>query len=165
MKENKSMTIKEMPVDVNAKLKSDVRKNLSDVIEREFKNRIDVDYNHKNEMRKSIIEKHKKRLNIEKLINEIKSKKEEYDNLVKKLDSLGFRNGEYSNGYNQEVEEELTSLNKTSQEILTVKHKLITRLQLSTTVGEATVIMHEILGNTLIPTLRLNSITFQNSNK
>ena len=49
---------------------------------------------------------------------------------------------------------------KQGNDINTFKHKILTRLMLSTTIGEATVIMREVLGNGLIPTLNQNAIEF-----
>ena len=155
------LTIQNMGVDSNAKLQADVRKNLSEIIESEFKSRVQVDFVKKNEAKKTIVQNHKRKLGVDKILASIKKKEQEIQQLKVDLDRNGFNTrGEYC-ANNSDIEEELTQLNQTSQEILTVKHKLITRLQLSTTVGEATVIMHDILGNTLIPELSQNAITFQ----
>lgn len=156
----KELTIKEMPVDITAKLNSDVRKHLCDTIEKEFQNRVTIDLQVKNKRKAEIIERHKKRLGVDKKIELWKKLTLESENLKRDMEKLGFRNGEYCSGYNPEIEEEIDQLNKTAQEILTIKHKLQTRLMLSTTIGEATVIMHEILGNSLIPTLNQNAISF-----
>lgn len=161
MSESKELTIGTLPVNVEAKLGETVRKNLMDIVEVEFKNRITVDQIKKNESRQEVIERYKKKFEIEKLTKKINQLKVEIRETEQKIDALGFStyDGKY-NGRNPEIEKELESLNRIAADIQTVKHKIQTRLMLSTTVGEATVIMHEILGNTLIPTLKTNAITF-----
>ena len=156
------MTVKDLPVDIDAKLNGDVRNRLTDMIQIEFQNRVNVDQIKKNEAKKKVVEKYKASLGITDMLKEKDDLKIKIQKIESKIQSLGFSStyGEYQNN-NSDVEKELDKLNQVSAEIQTIKHKLQTRLLLATTVGEATVIMHEILGNNLIPTLKINAIEFK----
>lgn len=157
-----ALTIKDMPVDINAKLGETVRKQLSGMVELEFRNRVNVDEMSFSKERDKVIEKYRKKFKISEALNKITKLESEIKQIRDGINSSGFSyyDGSYKSN-NSIIEDEIQSLRKTSSDITTLKHKLQTRLMLSTTVGEATVIMKEILGNTLIPCISPKSLTFE----
>lgn len=158
---NRPVTIQELPVDINAKLPPDARKALAEIIDNEFKNRVQVDYQKKSKAVEAVIQKHKELLRIPEKMKAINKLYNDFESLKKEVRNLGFSDsGNYCRGQNPVIEKEIDELEKTSTEITTLKNKLLSRLMLSTTIGEATVIMKEIMGNNVIPCVKQNAISF-----
>jgi hypothetical protein len=157
-------TVANMGIDSKAKLHGDVKKYLVTLIENEFTNRVSTDQKaieiKTNEIRERIIRKYK----AKEAFSEAKKLRETADKIDKDMNAQGFSKTVYGSNditvSNEEYQREVDLLSKQGNDINTFKHKILTRLMLSTTIGEATVIMREVLGNGLIPTLNQNAIEF-----
>jgi len=165
------LTIEKMEINAQKSLNADAKKALVKIIEDEFHSQTTV-YNAKAEAEKDrLLEEYRKGIGFDKL-------KKEYDKAVQavelakkkvteaehKIEMKGLNtNGERYSGYiNEEKEPELkraqrkiNQLFKTVEEMApnNLKNKIISRLWLADTNGEACVILRQVLGNGIIPTI------------
>ena len=156
-------TVANMGIDSKAKLNVDVKKYLVTLIENEFTNRVSIDQKAMDIKTEEIKERIIKKFKAKESFIEAKKLRETAEKIEKDMNSLGFTKAygsEDINVSNAEYQREVELLSKQGNDINTIKHKILTRLMLSTTIGEATVIMREVLGNGLIPTLNQNAIEF-----
>lgn len=166
----KNQNISSMDVNVNAKLPDATKRTLYDIIHQEFNNRASLAMETQNASEKAILEKYELMYGIKDMIKkreeikkEIVKYTDERNKEMNKIEETMIKVGWNQYGYkgNDKIGQEIKAVRKMSNEVHTLKNKIIARLSLATTMGEATVIMREILGNNIIPTVNTNAITFQ----
>lgn len=176
--------IKDLPIDINARLTADVKKQLMLVINDEFANKESLYHQVQEAEEGKIVASYRKTVGFDKLkakytkaiedaeFADARKKAIELDIRKLGLDTEGelaqdqdtfYYQGERVKIDNQDAKAlkkkiETMKRNAPSQNL---KAKLIARLMLATTVGEATTIMREVLGNGIIPATDVKAITFQ----
>ena len=175
-------TIKDLVVDPTAKLTPSSIKALEGIINDEFDNKrtmIDAGNEQKKE---DIKEQYIKSVNAEAMIEKIKKQQDvvnlaqgKLTDLEKKLHLKGINtNGEvmtswyahqagYTEYESREIGKKVDKVNKllasvNDQDVWSLKNKIIARLHLASTKGEAAVILREVLGNGIIPTFSVNQL-------
>jgi hypothetical protein len=177
-------TIKNLPVDVKAKLSETVKKQLVEILHQEFHNQTtNLDEERRN-ARTEFLDKAKQKASFEKLKSAYIKKKAKYDAEVEEMErtirDTGFdidgnianlHSGWYRGGkelstrekaQDQRVRELSEALEKAMEAFngpRAMLSKLQTRLLLASTVGEAMVIMEEVMGNELLPSMDLKQLT------
>jgi len=170
------MTIEKLKVNTSAKLNADTKKALVKIIEDEFNSQGTV-YNAVAERKRDeILDQYKKGVGYNKL-------KSRYDDIVSQLETLESKKRElrdqinskgldvdgtrYSPGYGdkessemKEARRKMDQLLKTVEEMApnNLRNKIISRMWLAETNGEACVILQQVLGNGIIPTLNSNNL-------
>jgi len=164
----------------DAKITPMIIKNLVSVITDEF-NRQRTIYNATAEKKKEeIMVQYRKGVGFDKLKKEYdkaelakKKAVEEMNNIEKTLKMKGLnvngdKNNGYYGGYNTTEELEYEKAEKKLNKLLravedsgpdNIKNKIISRLWICTTVGEAMVILRQVLGNGIIPSLTVKQLT------
>lgn len=175
-------TIEDLNVNANKKLTPMIIKNLVDVINQEF-NRQQTLYNSKNEIeRTNVLDSYKKEVGFDKLKKKYEKHLAEKALADKRITDtqhemwmLGLdKDGDKFNGsmFSLPYEERDNwrmyerAINKVEKLLSTVeangpenvRNKIISRLWLASTAGEAMVILKEVLGNGIIPTLSKNDV-------
>ena len=173
--------IKDLPVNTNGNLTGDAKKELALIIHQEFHNKDSLYHQIKEQERFKILETYRKSVDypiLRKAYDKAVAKMETYKQEIIKtqeqfakvgLDSAGnVANGYWRDEYGQnhivaevkELKEKLNTIevNAPSENL---KNKLISRLWLSTTIGEANEIIREVLGNGIIQHTDIKAISFQ----
>jgi len=171
-------TIQDLAVDPNIKLTPMVIKNLVDVVNQEF-NRRQTLYDTESDMKvEEILNQYKKAVGFEAMKKEWDKAKaivEKAEKQVKEVEKkLAFRgldadgtrhsvnsyhcHGQYDNYEQRQLKLAECKIDKLLKTVETsgpenVRNKIVSRLWLSGTTGEAMVILREVLGNGIIPTL------------
>lgn len=154
--------ITDLQVNVVKKLNNETKKNLVKILDNEFVNQCTM-YNMQNkEAKEKILDAYRKKCNFKKLIANIRKKESELQESKNILTNTGFNeNGDliYA-GYStppeikKKIEEIKDLLNKAEMQTpINLKNKIISRLWMADTMGEAMVILREVLGNGVIPTV------------
>lgn len=171
---DKALTIRTLPIKVSERLTGDARTRLVKIVEQEFANKESLFHQVSEEEKRKAIEAYRKKVGFEKLQTEyekIKAEERKIDERLKqivgKVEELGLningepasttryntRTGNYEINYKAKELQKLLSTIEDNSPSMNLKNKLITRITLASTVGEASVIMREVLGNGLIPEL------------
>jgi hypothetical protein len=172
------MMIKDMPTNTTAKLTADVKKQLAEIIEQEFTNKESLFHAIQQREKEKVMTKYRfdvsfsaLRAKLTKAQDRIAIAERDKAVVLTAIEDLGLNeDGEqgamtrYVNGKNISIEgakklEKLLEVIDRNAPSQNLKSKLISRLMLATTVGEATVIMREVLGNGIITDVK--AITFQ----
>jgi hypothetical protein len=176
--------IKDLPINTNGKLNGDAKKQLALIIEQEFHNKTSL-YSVAIELEKEkIIEAYRKKMGFDTLKKSLKKAEDNEDLAKKKIEdaklaikklgltedgTLGnihesiYYRGEHITIRNDdaiELRKKIDALEKNAPS-QSFKSKLISRIWLATTIGEANEIMREVLGNGIIQATDVKSITFQ----
>lgn len=159
--------IEDLKLDHNAILNQDQKKAMVEIIEKEFSSK-NTFYD---EMRKreeeKIMDAYRKEVNFDKLIKDIEKAEAVLEKAKTQLELIGLsRDGSINNPYFSPKTEEEWQTKKAAEKIYRrlsaiainapsygLKAKIITRMQLARSYGEAMVIMHQVLGNGLLPSL------------
>lgn len=174
-----ALTISTLPIRVNEKLTIDARARLTKIIETEFDNKESLYHQVKEDESKKVIAAYQKKVGFPKLLKQIEDIEAEERELSEKktqveqkmrllgLDRTGSPRSEnkWDNEKGMYVKDyaakELNTLLNTIQKngpTQNLKSKLLTRITLATTIGEANVIMREVLGNGLIQSLNADDL-------
>ena len=162
------LTIKTLPIELSGKLNNDLKNKLIILIENEISNRMHVDTQKFKEAEEKVIQQYKKENKVELLIERCEKLDEEESIIKKRISDFGFDISGNKLTYlddKNELKKKLDKLKAVNSDIITNKNKIVTRLLLATTYGEAVVIMREILGNSLIPTLTQPQLTMGAKNE
>jgi hypothetical protein len=171
--------IKDLTVVTGAQLTGDVRKQLGIIIEAEFNNRVQSEGEMRKQQQEKALKQYRDSTNFAELkkgygviSRKIEALESQLAALVRSMYGLGLdHDGDKicyfdSNKHPHEAQANIVKLNKLLQEataesteLITLKNKIMARLQLSQTVGEAAVIMREVLGNGIIPSLDIKQLT------
>ncbi len=166
--EKKKMGIKDLKIDTAQKLTGEIKNRLAKIIEEEFVNRTTKFNSDLNEKKSKYLEVYRKKIGFSKLVKKIDSKQAELDRAKSDLFNLGLDlNGEIKGfGYSEhnevgekkakEISSALVDIKNASQPVNTLRNKLLARLWVSSTMGEALVMLNEVLGNGILPTLTRN---------
>lgn len=179
VEEKEKNTIGQMPINTAGKLSESVKKHLMNIIDKEFCNKASLFHQVKEQEKIKILEAYrlqvkypdwKKRYEV--LINkgsEIDRKVEEAKDEMQKqgldiygeLDCHNMKvNGRWvSNPVAEQLSAKL-SIVEANAPTENLKSKLVARLMLSSTIGEANMIMREVLGNGIMPVTDVKAITF-----
>ena len=159
--------IEDLPVNPQAPLTGEVRTQLVKIIEAEFNAQSTV-YNSKmQEEQDRILERHKRRLGFHRFMAELEALNDQAEALDRKKNALLLRfkdtpfeaNGNFTQ-YNltpvgtkeyNVIRAELDAVGL--KHPMNLKNKIITRLLIATTMGEALVILRQVLGNGLLPNI------------
>jgi hypothetical protein len=158
------MRIKDLQIDVKAPLSGDVRKQLKLVLEQEFGNQR-TKYQHEITLAKEkILAEHRKKYGYAAKIKLIRHLQSELDEAQIQLKNIGldmdgeilenhpYRN-EKQSPEGKALRDMIEKLSDAHNPMNTLQNKLITRLYMATTIGEAAVIMREVMGNGELPSL------------
>ena len=161
------MRIEELPVNPQAVLTGETKTRLVKIIEAEFEAQSTVYNSQIQEEQDKILARHKKRLGVDRFIKELEAidervrlLKEKEVKILEKMKELPFdRNNRFSE-YNLTPEgtKEYNTIKAELDAVglkhpMNLKNKIITRLLIATTVGEALVILRQVLGNGVLPSM------------
>ena len=173
--------LKDIAVNINGKLTADVRKALAIVIEQEFNNKASLFQVAKDQEREKILEAYRKSIGYDLLYktytksnDKMEKAQEEQKRADKAITDMGLQidgdvGNEYSYNHNTQKREQNTKVKELRDKLAVIsdnapmsmlKAKLITRLMLATTIGEANAVMYEVLGNGVIPNVNAKQITY-----
>ena len=174
--------IKDLPINTNGRLTGDAKKQLALIIEQEFTNKESLYHQVQEQEKKKIIEIYRKSVRYDKLLAEYhkaerkeKEAKDQIEQAKKNINIVGLtiegdpdsiREWDKESNTHKykvkaiELQEKLNAIEKNAPS-QNLKAKLLSRIWLATTIGEANEIMREILGNGIIPNTNLKAITFQ----
>ena len=171
--------IEDLAINPTAQLTPMVKKNLVTVIESEFDRQATIYDSVADEKKEKILESYKKSVGFSKLkaeydkyndeVYKATQKRDEIQTKIRMkgldIDGTRYRVGYYSNTNSEQREikracDKIDNLFKTVEANgpLNVKNKIVSRLWLADTAGEAMVILREVLGNGIIPTLTKNQL-------
>ena len=174
--------LKDMGINTNGKITSDVRKQLMLIIEREFTNKESLYHQAQEREKRKIIEAYQKDVGydgLKKALDRAEAKKKEADDNINKavkaihdigLDTAGQPDSTSEYDYKSMCHvskpkaiklAKLLEVCEKNAPSNNLKAKLITRLMLATTIGEANAIMFQVLGNGILQDTDVKSITFQ----
>jgi len=153
--------INDLKVNTSARLNNETKRNLVEIIENEFDNQCTVYSQRNNAQKEKILDDFRKKCNFKKLQRNVQKKEEEYERAKRELQATGFgTDGDLISSYGspkeikakvKEIEDTIAKLE--IQTPTTIKNKIISRLWLANSLGEAMVILREVLGNGIIPTV------------
>jgi hypothetical protein len=170
-----------LQININSKLTGDRRKILQEIIEKEFSNKESLYHQIQQKEKEKLVKQYqvevefdKHKDNLTKLEHKQLVLNKEIERVKKVIDSLGLdTNGEpnatqhydhmagcYKKNYKAIKLQKMLDAIESNAPSQNLKNKLITRLQLASTLGEANIIMREVLGNGIIPSIRNEQITY-----
>jgi hypothetical protein len=160
----------EFKVDLNGKLTGEMRNNYIKILEGEFENQSTLYHSQINEMKEQLIEKHKKKVNFEKLCDDIADAEAKLNNAKEKLNRTGLcTDGTLASSYHstgvarenaQRVQKEIDKLTASIKAPTTFKNKIISLMLGSTKIGQAQKIMFQVLGNGVLSDVDMKCIEF-----
>jgi hypothetical protein len=160
-------TMKDLEVNVNKKLTEETKKNLVKIIEQEFMNQSTI-YNEKvRDNRNKVLEAYRKKVGYERLTQKIRKAKQAVEDAELDLRKTGLADCGNLQSIVYSTDEDIkvriqdveNLINKVSMaEPNNVKNKIIAKLWLSDTHGDAYVILREVLGNGIIPTIEKSQL-------
>lgn len=170
--------IKDLQIDMKAVLNQDQKRELVKLIEGEFSNKNTLYHQMREHEEAKIIEAYRKEVGFEKLLSNIKKAEETLNRTKTKLDAVGLdEHGGLHNFFGEPRTEEQWLQKKAAEKLSkkiqaiqdnapssSLRAKLITRMHLARTYGEAMVIMHEILGNDVLPAVSKQDVKLLTSN-
>jgi hypothetical protein len=178
MNESKALTIATLPIKAMEKLTTDARNRLVKIVEQEFTNKESLYHQIQQEESNKVIGAYKKKVGFDKLLKDRKTIEDKQKKLVAELEdnakliiATGLDisgeprktshyvrgndgNGHYVYDYEAKELNDLLNTIESNGPTQNLKNKLVTRITLACTIGEANVIMREVLGNGLIQSLR-----------
>ena len=158
----KELTVATLPVNIKERLTDACKKQLVAILSSSFHQKR-TQYKYEIDAQKNdLLNDYKKKNKFEELIKKMRQYETEIENIKEKCWELGLDvDGDISNRtcngrrnqHAYELERKMETLSDSINPINELQAKLEARLWMATTVGEATVIMREVLGNKQIPTL------------
>lgn len=173
--------LKDIAVNINGKLTADVRKALAIVIEQEFNNKASLFQVAKDQERERILEAFRKSIGYDLLYktytkanDRLERANDEHERAKKAITEMGLQidgdvGDEYTYNHNTQKREQNTKVKELREKLAVIsdnapmsilKAKLITRLMLATTIGEANAVMYEVLGNGILPNVNAKQISY-----
>jgi len=164
--------IKDLPVDIKATLTQETKKGLIKIVNDEFQRHQTV-YNYKlSQAQQKVREDYQKSVGFDELVKEVDTKKAEVKRAENKLYATGLdirgsvlpahdhyiRDNLEAQKQVRKLREQLDAVTKALEPAASFKSKIITRLLVATTVGEAMVLLREVLGNDIIPTITKDEV-------
>ena len=152
--------IKDLTVKADANLTGDVKRGLIKIVREEFANQATVMNDETRAGRDKIIKFHKKAHGIDKLVAKFDKASLEQERVHNELTKLGFdtQGGVRNYGLPKDLEEALNKVNERMRKPLSLRNKIETRLLIASTVGEAVVIVREVMGNDILPNITKDDI-------
>jgi len=166
-------TISNLSVNPKKTLDSATKRQLQFLIEQEFSRQTTMYDNEISEQKRKLLNRYKKEVGFDKLSIKVSKAKTQSLLATKELESTGLNEGgDISYVYapdekdNPKKCEAVKRLNKMIDNLALKKpeqlrNKIVTRLWIASTIGEAIVIINEVMGNDIIPTLDTNQITYE----
>ena len=140
-------------LDINGKLTGEMRASYIKILENEFDNQSTLYHHQINEMKEALIEKHKKKVNFEKLVDDIAEAQAKLDYAKEKLARTGLdSDGSLASTYHstgvarenaQRVQREIDKLTASIKAPTTFKNKIISLMLGATKIGQAQKIMYQ----------------------
>lgn len=161
MSNREKATISDLPVHSGEKLTSSVKDKLCQILEDEFSNQTAEIQVKRNQAQQEELVKYRKEVGFDKIVAKIRKLQIEIHELGGKISELGLmQDGSmaYGTEASKALADRITLATKKYSGPRSEKNKLIARLQLAKTYGEAMVILQEVLGNSIIPTLTKNEV-------
>lgn len=159
----KALTVANLPINTKERLTDSVKKELQKIIDTAFRNKENQFSYELNSQRDKILSDYKKRIKFSELLKKMNAAQAMYDQAKRDLESTGLNTDGEVGGYSRhykgknlaaiQLDKNLDNLSNSINPIKELHDKMSARLWMATTVGEATVIVHEIMGNSQIPTL------------
>jgi|SRR5579863_2296619 len=164
-KEQKGLTVAQMPVQLQAKMNDQTRKNLIRILQQAFEDQANQFREQLAEQKKQVLEDYKKKSGFDKLCKQYKQIEAQMTDIKEKIENLGLDmdgdinskiyytpNGQrVRNTHAENLEKKIQMLADQINPIREMGRKLETRLWMAQTIGEANVIMRQVLGNKEIP--------------
>ena len=158
-------------LDINGKLTGDMRNAYIKILEGEFDNQSTLYHSQINEMKDELVERHKKKVNFEKLCDDVAVAQATLDNAKEKLARTGLdSDGSLASSYHstgtarensQRVQREIDKLTASIKAPTTFKNKIISLMLGATKIGQAQKIMYQVLGNGVLNDVDMKCIEFQ----
>lgn len=160
---NQVVEIEDLPINAHAKLTSDQRTPFVKMIRSQFEAKRSL-YHAQSKIREAeILEQYRKKVGFSRLQSELLTAKVKVAQLRTRIEDLALSDGgertRYCGGGQPRRQEAINKLDALFQAIednapdVQLEDKLVSRMLLSTTHGEAVVILRSILGNELIPAI------------
>jgi len=174
MKDEQALTVQNLPLEYKATLSNDQKKALVKLLEDEFKRRGNVNDAVIREKKHQLLEEYRKMVGYENLVEGINNAKSALEQAKKALERVGLsEDGEIARSYNngdwrnnlspvarkgiKRVESLLEAVER-EFDVDTHRSKIIARLWLARTYGEAIVLLRDVMGNGIIPSVKLEDI-------
>jgi hypothetical protein len=155
MSEGKGLIVLSNKIDVEKALTGEGKRALSRIIEDEFSNQTTLLSKKEGTDRNAVIEKWKKKFNIEKRVAVYDALAEKLKKAGKDIESFGFTiSGDlhYNSAfYPKELKDELDGVAEAYSGPRTTRNKILARLWMAKTQGEALEILRAVMGNGILP--------------
>lgn len=155
-KKDKIVTLETLPIKASTPLTEGSKTQLIKIIENEFKNQTTLFDAQLQEARTKFLDKYKKEVDFTKKLATVKKLQAELHNAQVALNDTGLDENGKVQGYGkagQAVFERMDESAKLIQPATNHKNKIITRMLMCSTYGEAMVIMNSVLGNGILPSM------------
>lgn len=161
---NRSMTLETLPVDEARRLTGEDKRALAKQVQAVLESNQNLGASRRCHERQQLISAYKKEVGLEKLLAKRDRLNSALSRVTKDISDLGF------GGYQGEFQEQALNGTKAnpaaqrlvkalniiqSQSDILYNSKVVSRLWLCSTVGEALVVMNEVMGNGIMPTPKL----------
>ena len=165
-KKNQLATIENLPVDMKDKLGAVEKKELIKIVENEFNNKDTLYHEMKTHEREKVLEAYRKDVGFDKLIKEYEDAIAASERASTAMQDLGLnRDGTAVTYWGSSKKskgwiklERLLKACEQASPTHQIKAKVISRLWLSNTKGEAVVIMRQVMGNGMLPTVTADQL-------
>lgn len=160
-------TIRDLSIHGEKRLTNDLKKTLIRIIEDEYNNQTTELQTARDRERSIALEQYKKDHGIPQLLQKYQVARSKADLIVTQLKEAGFdTSGDLHSGYTldcikktKEIENYLSQATQKYSAPRSEKNKLISRMMFADTQAEACVIMVEVLGNSILPSLSKTEVT------
>jgi uncharacterized protein YdiU (UPF0061 family) len=157
-------TIQDLPVRHSKVLTNEIKKSLVKIIEDEFGNQATMFDAKIQEEKDKVMTAYKKRVGFDGLVEQLEEAERNVERVKAKLEKTGMnKSGELLTGWNvdeaartsaRKLQAELDKVTAAIKPAANLKNKIVSRLLIAENYGEAMVIMHNVLGNGVIPAIK-----------
>ena len=165
---NRLATIDDLEVNTSTRLTGEIKKALIAIVEDEYRNQTTLSSQAKADAEAEVIREYSARYGVEALVDEHISLRAKADAVSDKLRALGFstsgdmlafRGQSTLNPKGKAMLDAIDRVQERFQAPRTEKNKIVARLQLAGTYGEALVILKAVMGNGLLPEVRVDQLS------
>ena len=152
--------INDLPVDNKANLTADMKKGLIKIVREEFSNQATTMNDDTRAAKDKVVKAYRKSHGIDKLVTSYRKASEVCGRMHRELQALGFEtNGDHKPyGLPKDLEEALSKVNEKMRKPISLRNKIEARLLIASTVGDAVVILHQVMGNDILPSVTKEEI-------
>lgn len=168
MKDEQAARIQDLAFDGRRALPVDVKRQLVKIVEAEFYNQTTLHSAEAEAKKDEVLEAYKRRVGFKTLLKRLDAAKAAVQRAEEAIENVGLQNNgqplTYTCGNEQKaraaarIRQQLDKAASAFEKPANYKNKIIARLYMATTQGEAAVILREVLGNGVIPSLDVNEV-------